>query len=178
MKWWLTDTGRGIREATEDAEAPDTSNSRKPWSPIITGRTQCYKSPLNFRASTEGPLGRSYYSKGHSHCQLSGRGRERKLFPLTSYRKLELVKSSQKTTSWVNPTRRQLIIPSYTLWPLTGNSSWLNPTRRQLARELKRCSPERPASWSRELHGEWKRVDLNWGQMGNHQYIHTYKEEK
>lgn len=73
--------GRGIREATEDAEAPDTSNSRKPWSPIITGRTQCYKSPLNVRASTEGPLGRSYYSKGHSHCQTKWRREGEEIIP-------------------------------------------------------------------------------------------------
>ena len=71
MKGQLPTMGIGMRQTTEDAETPDTSNSRKPLSPIIAERTQCYKRPLNVRASTEGRLDKSYYSRGHSQCQLS-----------------------------------------------------------------------------------------------------------
>lgn len=45
MKGRIADMGIGIREATDDVEAPDTSDSRKPLPPIITGRAQGSESP-------------------------------------------------------------------------------------------------------------------------------------
>lgn len=49
--------GMGIREVNKGCP-------RKPSSPIITGRTQCNKTPLKVRAAREGPLGRSYNNVG------------------------------------------------------------------------------------------------------------------
>lgn len=123
----------GIREATEDAEAPDTSNSRKPLSPVITGRTQCYKSPLEVRASTEGPLGKSYYSRGHATVNSVTQrteGEKKKyldsffLHPLTFCRKLKLVRSNQNYQGNPSDVIQKSQLPEAESWVEKGRE-WI-----------------------------------------------------